>query len=49
MQMDRAGLPAAFERLAGQGAIGVEGDAASVQRLLGMLEEFEVMFNVVEP
>jgi len=49
LQMDRAGLPAAFERLAGQGTIAVEGDASSVQRLLGMLEEFEVMFNVVEP
>lgn len=49
LQMDPAGLPAAFERLVDQGAIKVEGDRASIARLLGMLEVFEPMFHVVEP
>ncbi|MDM0111204.1 alkyl sulfatase dimerization domain-containing protein [Variovorax sp. J22R133] len=49
LQMDPAGLPAAFERLHGEGVISVEGDASAVHRLLGMLEDFPVMFNVVEP
>lgn len=49
LQMDPAGLPAAFERLVDQGAIAVEGDRASIVRLLGMLEVFEPMFHVVEP
>ncbi|MBB3178497.1 alkyl/aryl-sulfatase [Variovorax sp. Sphag1AA] len=49
LQMDRAGLGPAFERLVEQGAINVEGDAGSVARLLGMLEEFDAMFHVVEP
>ncbi|MBB3176662.1 alkyl/aryl-sulfatase [Variovorax sp. Sphag1AA] len=49
LQMDPAGLPAAFERLHGEGRIGVDGNASSVVRLLGMLEVFEGMFHVVEP
>ncbi|MDM0103431.1 alkyl sulfatase dimerization domain-containing protein [Variovorax sp. J22R24] len=49
LQSDRAGMPAAFERLVAEGRIEVDGDAASVVRLLRMLEEFDAMFNVVEP
>ena len=49
LQMDPAGMPAAFERLLAEGVIQVDGDADSVVRLLGMLEVFEGMFNVVEP
>jgi alkyl sulfatase BDS1-like metallo-beta-lactamase superfamily hydrolase len=49
MQMDSQRLPAAFSRLVAEGAIKVEGDAAGVERLLGMLEQPEAMFNVVEP
>ncbi|MDM0025446.1 alkyl/aryl-sulfatase [Variovorax saccharolyticus] len=49
LQMDSAGLPAAFERLVAEGGIEVDGDARSVVRLLAMLEDFEGMFNVVEP
>ena len=49
MQMDGAGLPKAFEHLMSEGEIQVEGDATSVVRLLGRLEEFDGMFNVVEP
>ena len=49
LQMDPAGLPAAFERLAAEGAIGVEGELARVLHLLRMLEVFDPMFHVVEP
>ena len=49
MQMDGAGLPKAFEHLMSEGEIQVEGDATSVVRLLGRLEEFDGMFYVVEP
>ncbi len=49
LQMDKDGLAAAFSRLVADGAIKVEGDAAGVARLLGMLEEPDAMFNVVEP
>lgn len=49
LQMDPAGLPAAFERLVDESAIAVEGDRASIARLLGMLEVFDPMFHVVEP
>jgi len=49
LQMDSQGLPMAFERLVAEGGIQVQGDAASVARLLGMLEEFDGMFHVVEP
>ena len=49
LQTDPAGMPAAFERLVDEGAIKVEGDRAGVARLLGMLEVFHPMFNVVEP
>lgn len=49
LQMDRDGMAPAFERLAAEGAIAVEGDVAAVVRLLGMLEDFHPMFNVVEP
>ena len=38
-----------FVRLVGEGEIKVEGDADCVVRLLGMLDEFDPMFNVVEP
>ncbi|MGO4328112.1 alkyl/aryl-sulfatase [Cupriavidus sp. 2TAF22] len=43
------GLPAMFSHLVETGAIQVEGDTASVVKLLGMLEDFDPMFNVVEP
>ena len=49
LQADKAGLSAAFARLVAEGEIELEGDAASVTRLLGMLEEFDSMFNIVEP
>ncbi|CAG2156467.1 alkyl/aryl-sulfatase [Cupriavidus numazuensis] len=49
LQAGNDGLPATFSRLAEEGVIGVEGDLAGVVRWLGMLEEFEPMFNVVEP
>jgi len=49
LQMDPAGLPDAFERLVREGAIQVEGDVGPVLQLLGMLDVFETMFNVVEP
>ena len=32
-----------------QGEIALEGDRSKVQLLLSMLDEFEPMFNVVEP
>ncbi|SAK51815.1 beta-lactamase domain-containing protein [Caballeronia hypogeia] len=38
-----------FVRLVGKGEIKVEGDGGCVVRLLGMLDEFDPMFNVVEP
>lgn len=49
LQSDPAGMPSAFERLMAEGAIEVDGDAGSFVRLLRMLEEFDGMFNVVEP
>lgn len=49
LQMDRAGIQAAFVRLADEGVIQVEGDIAAVKDLLGMLEDFEPAFNIVEP
>jgi alkyl sulfatase BDS1-like metallo-beta-lactamase superfamily hydrolase len=38
-----------FARLVEAGTITVDGDVASVVRLLNMLDEFDPMFNVVEP
>jgi alkyl sulfatase BDS1-like metallo-beta-lactamase superfamily hydrolase len=49
LQAGNDGLPATFSRLVAEGTIQVEGDLASVVRWLGMLEDFEPMFNVVEP
>lgn len=49
LQMGEGTLAEVFVRLVGQGAIRVEGDAECVVRLLQMLDEFDPMFNVVEP
>jgi alkyl sulfatase BDS1-like metallo-beta-lactamase superfamily hydrolase len=59
VSLTRAGLTAlqtgdgtlaeSFVRLVGQGEIKVEGQGDCVVRLLQMLDEFDPMFNVVEP
>jgi len=48
-QTHPAGLPDAFGQLAAEGVIQVEGNADRVVQLLQLLEEFEPIFNVVEP
>ncbi|WP_233849947.1 alkyl/aryl-sulfatase [Paraburkholderia sp. HD33-4] len=49
LQMGDGSLADVFARLVEEGEIKTEGDTASVIRLLGMLDEFDPMFNVVEP
>ncbi|MEM5316936.1 alkyl sulfatase dimerization domain-containing protein [Paraburkholderia sp. JHI869] len=49
LQMGDGTLAQTFARLVEEGTIKVEGDLAAVIRLLAMLDEFEPMFNVVEP
>lgn len=44
-----SGIARGIEHGIEQGEIAVEGDLSKVQLLLSMLEEFEPMFNVVEP
>lgn len=48
-QTHPAGLPDAFGQLVTEGVIQVEGNADRVVELLRLLEEFDPMFNVVEP
>ncbi|MBN3853731.1 MBL fold metallo-hydrolase [Paraburkholderia sp. Ac-20340] len=49
LQMGQGTLADTFEQLAGDGSISVEGDSGSVLKLLRMLDDFDPMFNVVEP
>jgi alkyl sulfatase BDS1-like metallo-beta-lactamase superfamily hydrolase len=49
LQMGDGALAEVFARLVEEGTIRTEGDTDGVVRLLGMLEEFDPMFNVVEP
>lgn len=46
---DESGIAAAIASGIEAGQIAVEGEASRVYALLGMLDEFEPMFNVVEP
>ncbi|WP_369094819.1 alkyl sulfatase C-terminal domain-containing protein [Candidatus Burkholderia verschuerenii] len=49
LQMGRDPLDLTFDDLVGEGYIQTTGDSPSVLRLLNMLDDFEPMFNVVEP
>ena len=46
---NEAGIEAAIAGGIEAGQIAVDGDADKVYALLGMLDEFEPMFNVIEP
>jgi alkyl sulfatase BDS1-like metallo-beta-lactamase superfamily hydrolase len=49
LQMGSGTLAETFAQLAEQGSIVVEGELPTVIRLLAMLDDFDPMFNVVEP